>query len=523
MSQPVPHSPSGKRMSRRRFVQLGYAGAVAAVAGGVGVRELTRPNRIGPRSTLVAAAEEHRPTTGQVVRRDLTAAVRSVDLGGRTVTTWAYGDTVPAAPIRVRAGDRLEVTMHNRLPSPTTVHWHGIRLRNDMDGVPGVTMDPIRPGGRFHYSFIVPDPGTYWFHPHVGVQLDTGLQGPLIVEDPNEPGDYDTEEVLIVDDWTDGWGASPQQLLARFRRHGMGRMGGMGGMGGMGSMPGMGGMGGGKGEVDSEHPLGRDAGDVVYPAHLVNGRLARDPAVVTARPGDRVRLRLINAGSDTAYRLVVGGHRLTVTHADGYPVRPVTVDSLVLGMGERYDVIVRVGDGRFPIYAVPVGKGGEPALAVLRTTTGASAPGEFAAPPGITRGRLLTYADLAAASQARLPSRQPDRTLAVTLTMAHGGRRWLINGRPFEDFEPLQVNPGERVRLNLDNRSMMFHPMHLHGHTFALTRPGGDGPRKDTVNVLPMARQSLDLDTDNPGQWLLHCHNAYHGELGMMTVLSYVQ
>ncbi len=107
--------------------------------------------------------------------------------------------------------------------------------------------------------------------------------------------------------------------------------------------------------------------------------------------------------------------------------------------------------------------------------------------------------------------------------MADGGREWLINGVTFDDFKPLEVQRNQRVRLNLINRSMMFHPMHLHGHTFQLTRHAADGPRKDTVNVLPMSRLSIDLQTDNPGQWLLHCHNVYHGELGMMTVLSYVQ
>lgn len=116
--------------------------------------------------------------------------------GGRTVRTWTYGGGVPAAPIRVNAGDRLLVSLRNQLPDPTTVHWHGIALRNDMDGVPGVTMNAVPSGGRFDYSFIVPDPGTYWFHPHLGAQLDTGLQGALIVEDPSEPGQYDTEAIF---------------------------------------------------------------------------------------------------------------------------------------------------------------------------------------------------------------------------------------------------------------------------------------------------------------------------------------
>ena len=525
MSQPVPERGSERRISRRRFVQLGYAGSVALAAGAVGVRELTRPDVIGPRSALVGAIERDRPTTGRVVRRTLTARADTVDLGGRTVSTWTFGGQVPAAPIRVRAGDQLLVSVRNELSEPTTVHWHGLALRNDMDGVPGVTMNPIAAGSRFDYGFVVPAPGTYWFHPHVGPQLDTGLHGPLIVEDPHEAGDYDAEAVLVLDDWTDGWGQSPRQLLHRFRSQGMGAMSGgmqMDGMDHGGGMDMNGGMGSrGKG-VDARHPLGADTGDVTYPAHLVNGRLPRDPVTVAARPGDRVRLRLINAGSDTAYRVVVGDHRMLVTHADGYPVRPLEVDSVLLGMGERYDITITAGEGRFPIHAVPVGKQGTPGLAVLRT--GAGTAGDLGTPPPDLRtGRLLSYTDLVAGSDVRLPARRPDRELEVRLSMADGGRRWLINEKSFEDFEPLEVSPDERVRLRLVNRSMMFHPMHLHGHTFALARSSGDGPRKDTVNVLPMATQPIDVQADNPGQWLLHCHNVYHGELGMMTVLSYVR
>ena len=136
-------------------------------------------------------------------------------------------------------------------------------------------------------------------------------------------------------------------------------------------------------------------------------------------------------------------------------------------------------------------------------------------------GRRLEYADLTAAEAVALGPGSPDRELEMVLAMADGGRQWLINGRRYQDTDPLPVKAGERIRLLLRNQSMMFHPMHLHGHTFALDRPDGRGIRKDTVNVLPMQQLALDLIADNPGQWLAHCHNAYHAELGMMTTLSY--
>lgn len=135
-------------------------------------------------------------------------------------------------------------------------------------------------------------------------------------------------------------------------------------------------------------------------------------------------------------------------------------------------------------------------------------------------GQLLTYGDLRPAAGSILGSRGVDRDLAMTLEMADGGRRWLLNGAVFADREPIYVAQGERVRLSISNRSMMFHPMHLHGHTFTLSGAAGTGIRKDTVNVLPMQTVTLDLQADNPGQWVAHCHNADHAELGMMTVLS---
>ncbi len=548
-SDPNPHRPDpadpdlarpaagpGPTLSRRRLLTLGAAGL--AVAGlGVGGFELTRRpsapslQAVGPRSPLVAATEAARSTTGGVVTQTLTAAPTTVDLGGRVVNTWAYNGGVGNPLIRVTAGDRLDVQLVNQLTDPTTVHWHGLALRNDMDGVPGVTMDPVAPTTDFRYSFTAPHPGTYWFHPHVGVQMDRGLQGALIIDDPQEPGGYDQDAVLILDDWTDGWSATPDAILARLGRDGM-RMGGSSamsssGMGGMSmgaTSAGSGGMGAMSmgSTVSAAHPIGTDTGDVVYPAHLINGRLPQDPTLVSASPGQRIRFRLINAGSDTAYRFAVGGHRLTVTHADGFPVRPVEVDSVLLGMGERYDVVVTAGDGAFPIVAAPEGKPDPAAQALLRTS-GGTAPAVGVRPVELG-GRLLTYADLVPTAAAALAVRPPDRQLDLTLGMVDGGRQWVLNGVPYDQHQALDVTSGQRVRITMRNETSMFHPMHLHGHTFAVVN-GSDtaapGVRKDTVNVLPMQTLAIDLDTDNPGQWLAHCHNAYHGELGMMTVMSY--
>lgn len=168
----------------------------------------------------------------------------------------------------------------------------------------------------------------------------------------------------------------------------------------------------------------------MYPLFLINDRSPQDPATVTAKPGQRLRLRIINAGADTAFRFAVGGHRLTVTHADGFPVTPVEVDSLLVGMAERYDVVVTAADGAFPIVAYAEGKGGS-GLAVLRTASG-PAPAATALPTQL-RGKLLAYQDLVPTDDVCLPERAVTRSVTATLGFGKTGYRWTINGKALDD------------------------------------------------------------------------------------------
>ncbi|MFE6052925.1 multicopper oxidase family protein [Kitasatospora sp. NPDC056446] len=499
---------------------------------------------VAPNGPEVAAAEAGR-NPGPERKVALTATETTLDLGGRTVRSWAYGDRLPGREIRATAGDTLAVTLANHLPQPTSLHWHGLALRNDMDGVPGVTQAAVKPGASFDYRFALGHPGTYWFHPHAGVQQDRGLYAPLIVEDPKEPLGYDKEWVVVLDDWVDGVdGSTPDAVLAELAK-GMAGMAGMDGSGASGAsggsggtagagghsghdMPGMPGMPGASGSASgapagparmlmgARSPLlGGDAGDVSYPYHLVNGRLATAPETFTAKPGDRIRIRLINAGGDTAYRVALGGHELTVTHTDGFPVEPAATQALLLGMGERYDVLVTAKDGAFPLTALAEGKGAT-ALAVLRTGGGA-AP-DASVRPAELDGRLVTAGQLKADPSVRLAAKSPDRTVRLELTGGMEKADWAFNGRAYDPAQRYPVAAGERVRLEFRNSTDMWHPVHLHGHSFALP---GDGPRKDTAIVLPGAALAVDFDADNPGLWMVHCHNVYHAETGMMTVLGY--
>ena len=481
-------------LRRRSLLKAGLVIAGSGMMAACGEDDAHSPARfVAPDGNEVRDAEARR-SPGALRNVALRPTVGEIDLGGVIVSTWTYGGTLPGAAIRVRASEQINATVHNGLPTDTSVHWHGIRLRNDADGVPHLTQVPIASGTAYTYRFTVPDPGTYWFHPHVGAQLDRGLYAPLIVEDPAERGRYDDEWVIVLDDWLDGIKETPDEVLARLRE----------GMHAGGHMMGT-----------SSALLGGDAGDVEYPHYLINGRVPEAPVTFQARPGHRIRVRLINAGGDTAFRVGLGGHSMRVTHVDGFPVEPVDTDAVIIGMGERYDVLVDLRDGVFPLVALAEGKDAV-AFGVVRTGEG-RAPSASVRPPELDR-RIVAYRQLVPAEPVRLPGRDPDRLIKLELTGGMMAYDWGFNGRPHHPDHFEAVRTGERVRLALVNTTMMWHPVHLHGHTFALERTG---LRKDTAIVLPGQKLAVDFDADNPGRWMIHCHNIYHAESGMMTQLGY--
>jgi FtsP/CotA-like multicopper oxidase with cupredoxin domain len=443
-------------IDRRGFLVLSAVGAAAGVAGACSSR--------AEDGTIA------NPGANPVVA-DMNPAETDVDLGGVRVPTWTYTGTVPAKEIRLAKGGQLRSTVTNGLPRETTVHWHGLAIPNAMDGVPVLTQAPIAPGATFTYEFTVPDAGTYYLHSHVGTQLDRGMYGPLIIEDPDDGKDYDDELVVVLDDWIDGTGTTPDQVLQNLKKTGMKPMNTTGPM------------------TSPTVPLGSDGGDVTYPYYLINGRTTADPQVLDCRVGQRIRLRVINAGADTAFRVAVPGAELNVTHTDGYPVVPRRTGSVILGMGERVDAVITVGSS-VPLIAVPEGKVGHAQLSLR--VAGASANVDIERfVKALRTSEVLNTAVLTPAPDVVLPQRDPDITLDLRLAGPLDGYTWPINGRLYDPpNDGLAVEAGKRVRLRFANESMMFHPMHLHGHTFQVVQPGRPGPRKDTVLVAPM--QTVD-------------------------------
>lgn len=526
-------------LSRRRFLSAAVAGAALTAC----ARSGETPAPVRPEAGLaeaIARTEAARPHTGRTVTARLRAAAGDLDLGGPLVRSLAYDDRVAGPLLRANVGDELAVTVTNGLDHPTSVHWHGIALRNDMDGAAPAT--PNIPAGQdFTYRFSAPNSGTYWGHPHTGLDADKGLYLPVVVDDPSE-GNYDAEWIVVLDDWTDGVGKSPQQLYSELTSPNRPSRSNMP----MTTAPsptrttspttsttstsptrstssttatsGTSGMSGNSG--GSSDLLGGDAGDIDYPYYLINGRIPAAPTTFSAKPGQRIRIRFINTGSDTAFRVALAGHSMTVTHTDGFPVVPTQVDALLIGMAERYDVVVTAADGVFPLVARAEGKG---ALARALLSTGAGSPPDPGFQPAELTKRVGTIEMFTATTPVNLGRPEPNLNLEVLLGGNMTQYNWMINGEPYSKTDPLHIRQGQRPTITFDNPTMMYHPIHLHGHTFQLIKADGSpGARKDTVIVLPKQKMVAVLIADNPGLWQLHCHNTYHQEAGMQTRLDYV-
>ncbi|GGL40643.1 multicopper oxidase family protein (plasmid) [Halarchaeum sp. CBA1220] len=425
---------------------------------------------------------EPTPLPDPDVKRTLRATAATITLGpNATSQSWVYDGQYVGPELRVSEGDIVEVALQNDLPAVTTTHWHGIPLQNAMDGVPYVTQDPVTRGSSFTYTFRAEPPGTYFYHSHVGLQLDRGLLGPLIIEEDDPHIDYDREFTVIFDDYLN----QPPEPLSDDGRDGMGGMGGM-----MGS--------------DVRPP---------YTGLLADGRLPSNPRTLDVAEGERIRFRFVNAASATEFRTRLAGHQMTVSHVDGRPVDPVPVDEFVFGPGERYDAVVELTNpGAWQLRAAAVKGDESPARLDVRYGGHDGTP---QAPDW--GGRRLQYHDLHARDKISV-SGSPDRVYDLTLSRAGRSYTWLIDGQAYPNAEPLDIREGEHVRFRLRNHSPVTHPMHLHGHFFRV----GDA-LMDTIRVPGhMGQVSLDFRADNPGNWLFHCHNLYHLESGMARVIRYV-
>jgi FtsP/CotA-like multicopper oxidase with cupredoxin domain len=433
----------------------------------------------------------------------LVAGRRTLDVDGRAASVLGLRQPDGTAGLFTEVGSAFRVTLRNDIRTDTLIHWHGLKPPSSQDGVPGISAPPIPAGGSAEYDFPLAFPGTFWMHSHQGLQEQSLLSAPLIIRPVGGIGDRQ-EVVMMLHDFAF---RSPDEISAGLRRGKKQAPAGMVGMGKMAEAPGM----------------AMDLNDVAYDAFLANDRTLADPQVVKVEPGGRVLLRVINASASSNFLIDVGAVEATLVAVDGHAVRPVRGAIFPLAIAQRVDIEVRIGPGRTAAPILAVLEGERKRTGIVLATAGAQvrkladmAPKASAPLDLRLEERLRAIEPLAAKAPARL--------LQVDLTGDMASYVWSLNGAIYGQDKPLLVAQGERVVLAMTNKTMMSHPMHLHGHTFQVVAIDGkrlDGAVRDTVLVPPMASVSVAFEADNPGHWAFHCHNLYHMEAGMMTTVRY--
>ncbi len=492
------------------------------------------------------------PTYAKTMEYNLVIARQPVNITGKSVEKVTVNGGIPAPTLRFKAGDEAVIHVTNTMDKDSSIHWHGLLLPGEMDGVPGLNGFPgIRPGETFTYRFPLRQTGTYWYHAHSGGQEQDGLYGSLIVDPAGkDPIRSDRDYVVVLSDFTEeeshdilsnlkmssDYYANARQTVGDFFND-------------------VGKRGFNKAWKDAKdwgnmRMMRTDLSDVSGYTFLVNGKSPQQNWTGIFKPGERVRLRFINASAMSFFDVRIPGLAMNVVQSDGQNVEPLKVDEFRFAPAETYDVVVTPrNDQAYTIVAEPIDRSGF-ALGTLAPRDGMKGkmpeqrpralltmgdmpmegmedmtmtPADMISgwkkagtPPG---QKMLDYADLRYAGIQK-DTRAPERTIEVRLGGNMERYIWTINGQKFSDNpDPIRLTYGERVRLNFTNETMMAHPMHLHGMFVQLEngQPAEKLPNKHTVIVPPGQSYSVLLTADEVGEWAFHCHLLYHMASGMMT------
>lgn len=512
------------------------------------------------------------------------AAMRHV-IDGQQGNAVLVNGQLPAPLLRWREGDEIQINVSNRLDVDTSIHWHGLLLPFQMDGVPGVSFPGIKPGETFRYRFPVRQAGTYWYHSHSGLQEQQGHYGPIIIEPrAADPVQFDREFVIVLSDWTF---ENPHRVFAKLKKmadtynyqqrtlidffadaeaEGFDRAAAERLMWG------------------SMRMNATDIADVTGATYtyLLNGHSPVENWQGLFQPGERIRLRFINAAAMSIFNVRIPGLPMSIVQADGLDVQPVETDEFQIGVAETFDAIIAPTDRAYTVMAESNDRSGY-ASATLAPRAGmraeipalrppptlsmkdmamdhgsmqhsgmdhaamghsnAAAPQrhDHAVGPGVAGlaenpvnrlherplglatepHRVLVYTDLK--SLGRNPdTRQPEREIELHLTSNMERYMWSFDGLKFSEVdEPIVFYRDERLRLVMVNDTMMPHPIHLHGMFFEVVTGEHDfKPRKHTVVVKPGEKMSVDITADAVGDWAFHCHLLYHMHGGMMRIVS---
>lgn len=493
------------------------------------------------KAALAAAALPILPDAGRAAAypgKRLVAGTRIIEVNGRPAKVFGLTGPDGSPGIRLAAGERFLVDLVNEAGTRTIVHWHGQLPPWTQDGFPWLETPPIASGAVQAYDYV-PIPGTYWMHSHQDMQEQSLMTAPLIVHDAAELRDDRQEVVLMLHDFTfqtpeevlaglTGTSAATVQAMARKMEEAPARTvssnatrASMSSMAADAPDTGMSGMNMSAMDISRPGGMHMDLNDVHYDAFLANDRTLADPEIVRVERGARVRLRIINGASSSQFWVDLGDLVGRVVATDGQPVHPVVGSRFPMAMAQRLDILIDLPNvGAFPILARLEGDGR--LTGIILATTGSRIPRIAESAQAAPRVDHSLEASLSAVQP--LPSRPADVTHTIALGGSMKSYAWSMNGEYWPQVTPLMLDKGQRVEIDLVNRTMMAHPMHLHGHAFQVIAIDGrpiQGALRDTVLVMPMGRVRIAFDADNPGRWPFHCHNLYHQATGMMTEFRY--
>ncbi len=418
----------------------------------------------------------------------------SLDIGpGISIKTLAFNGQVPGPLLSLREGVPVTIDVTNASSDPDLTHWHGLAIDSLNDGAMEEGSPMIAPGKTLRYSFTPKPAGTRWYHTHasafsnLAVGTYSGQFGFLLIEGAGHPGSYDQEINLAIHHWEPSFVPMVQTMR----------------------------------EMSSNTPL-TTGSDVGYKYATVNAHMLGAGEPIRVKQGQRVLMRLLNASATENVVLALPGHTFKVLATDGNPVpNPKNVEVLSLAVAERVDALVEMNSPGVWVLGSTLEKARQMGLGIVIEYAGQSGQPVWKDPAPAE----WDYTQFAHAT----PAPAPDETFVLTfrdIGPQHGSKfdTWTINNKSWPEIEPLIVHAGKRYRMVFRNGSGDQHPIHLHRHTFEVTRIGDkqiSGLMKDTVNIMPLDTVEVDFVANNPGDTLLHCHQQLHMDYGFMQLIKY--
>jgi len=591
----------------------------------------------------------HIQAQAATVEYKLTIAQQEVNITGKPARGMTINGTIPGPTLHFKEGDIARIHVHNKMRVGTSIHWHGVLVPPDMDGVPYVSFPPIEPGTTFTYEFPIRQSGTYWYHSHTSLQEQSGVYGSIVIKPRKKMLQTDRDYVVLFSDWTD---ENPREVLRTLKRgsewYALEKGSGQSILGAARL-----GMLGEYFKRELQRMLAMDISDVAYDRFLANGK---PETSLSAKPGETIRLRIIDGSATTYFHLEFAGGPMTIVAADGLDVEPVKENRFLIGVAETYDVLVQIpGPGAYEFRAtahdgsgyasvwigsgqrnpaadmpkpnlyhtmghfnlkqvfsltptgtmgmsdreVEAGKFDQPGMMGMGSMQGmesmdhgadpakmkmegmdhppnavagdtshdAGMPMEHPTSPtvgmdhgghslpissqtsgigkkygtdfgflaaDVSASKNLTvdgmdpsrpwppYARLRAIKPTAFSKDKPVREIRLTLDGDMERYVWFLNNKPLSESDSILIREGEVARFIMINRTMMHHPMHLHGHFFRVINGQGDyAPLKHTVDVAPMSTTVIEFDANEFGDWFFHCHLLYHMKSGMARVVHY--